>query len=524
MQNIIPLKINHVENYYRSKLKTVSRIITIFVLSFILSVSFLQSAYADCSSPFGVAGTQDYNAGNSRFEFCDGTNWQSMKDTLSSFSCTDGQVVSWDDGGSAWVCADGASGGSSTASTMVTDWPDAIKCGPWIFQHSSNSDGTFAGYRSTGGGQNLATLCGSKSNAQLYADGQAFNFVGGNGSAFTCPSGFTLIENAGQTMGCMQTDDSGTNVSWDTAVDACFDNYGGRLPNNSEWTIATANYTLTNETGNWEWLSDSTGESGGYNAHTQIGNSSLTSYNWAINSSGYYRCFIPASGGSNSSGADDLGDHTATENIQLGSYYLSGDGGDEGVYVDSDGEVGIGTIDPGASLDIHSSSTDNLHLNSTGTANTIMRFQDEGTETATIYTLNGEDDLHLRSAGQVWLDGGGNSTGSLVVDSSGNIGIGLGGAAATQKLDVSGTVKATAFVGDGSALTNLPSGSSGFTSCSTSSAGAAGTAAKTCSSGTMTGGGCSSSVALKQNYPSGNGWYCSVGGFTTVTAYVRCCQ
>ena len=46
-------------------------------------------------------------------------------------------------------------------------------------------------------------------------------------------------------------------------------------------------------------------------------------------------------------GGDDLGDHTLTENLQTGSYWISGDGGDEGLYVDADGDVGIGTSSPG---------------------------------------------------------------------------------------------------------------------------------------------------------------------------------
>ncbi len=40
-------------------------------------------------------------------------------------------------------------------------------------------------------------------------------------------------------------------------------------------------------------------------------------------------------------GADNLGNHTATQNIRLGAYWLSGDGGNEGISVDSSGNVTI---------------------------------------------------------------------------------------------------------------------------------------------------------------------------------------
>jgi|GEM_PF-2204766 len=55
------------------------------------------------------------------------------------------------------------------------------------------------------------------------------------------------------------------------------------------------------------------------------------------------------------SGADDMGDHTATQNISLGSNYLSGDGDNEGVYVGSTGKVGIGTASPQEELHINGS-------------------------------------------------------------------------------------------------------------------------------------------------------------------------
>ena len=44
---------------------------------------------------------------------------------------------------------------------------------------------------------------------------------------------------------------------------------------------------------------------------------------------------------------DNLGNHTATQNIKLNGYYLSNDGGNEGVFVDTGGDVGIGTSVPG---------------------------------------------------------------------------------------------------------------------------------------------------------------------------------
>jgi hypothetical protein len=62
--------------------------------------------------------------------------------------------------------------------------------------------------------------------------------------------------------------------------------------------------------------------------------------------------------------ADNLGDHTATQNLVLGSNYISGDGDNEGIQVDASGNVtfaqdatfsgnvGIGTTVPSGKLDI----------------------------------------------------------------------------------------------------------------------------------------------------------------------------
>lgn len=45
-------------------------------------------------------------------------------------------------------------------------------------------------------------------------------------------------------------------------------------------------------------------------------------------------------------GSDNLGNHTATENVNLNGNWLSGDGSDKGLYVTAEGNVGIGTTTP----------------------------------------------------------------------------------------------------------------------------------------------------------------------------------
>ena len=49
---------------------------------------------------------------------------------------------------------------------------------------------------------------------------------------------------------------------------------------------------------------------------------------------------------------DNLGNHITTTNIQLGTNYLSGDGDNEGIYVNTTGNVGIGTALPSANLTV----------------------------------------------------------------------------------------------------------------------------------------------------------------------------
>jgi len=61
-------------------------------------------------------------------------------------------------------------------------------------------------------------------------------------------------------------------------------------------------------------------------------------------------------------------------NIALGSNFLSGDGGDEGIFVDSDGDVGIGTTTPTAELDVETTGTDGIEVTLySASADTLLR-------------------------------------------------------------------------------------------------------------------------------------------------------
>ncbi len=116
----------------------------------------------------------------------------------------------------------------------------------------------------------------------------------------------------------------------------------------------------------------------------------------------------------------------------------------------SSGSVGIGTNTPSSKLDVDG----NVIAVGTKTASAGLggniRFRDD---TGTTRWLNGI----LGGSGAVNYDiyDVANSAARLTIDPSGNVGIGK---TPSTKLDVNGTVTATAFVGDGSGLTGVSAG------------------------------------------------------------------
>ena len=119
---------------------------------------------------------------------------------------------------------------------------------------------------------------------------------------------------------------------------------------------------------------------------------------------------------------DNLGNHTATQNLQLSGYWLSGDGGDEGIYINNNGNVGIGTATPEVPLHIETANDASL---SDGAG--ILMLGDQGGANI-IMDANEMMARNNGSAATLYLnfDGGnvrvGNTSSAVSVD--GNLGIG----------------------------------------------------------------------------------------------------
>jgi len=134
-------------------------------------------------------------------------------------------------------------------------------------------------------------------------------------------------------------------------------------------------------------------------------------------------------------------------NIALGSNWLSGDGGDEGVFVGSTGNVGIGTTAPGTILDIEQDVSAGdaqitlRNLNATAGSRAVLSLDAEsasGTNYPVKFingfgTLGAEFTINMRSTsgGVAYYD-------RFHIDDSGNVGIGTTGPLTTLHVNSNG--------------------------------------------------------------------------------------
>lgn len=131
---------------------------------------------------------------------------------------------------------------------------------------------------------------------------------------------------------------------------------------------------------------------------------------------------------------DDLGDHTATQALDLANNNIL-----------NGGDVGIGTSTPQAALHINK---DLAAFRLQGlTGNPVIQVYDASAAQAVIGWHASDNLLKLNAKG--------NLSSSLGVNIAPSGDVGIGTESPTSRLDVNGTVTATAFVGDGSGLTGI---------------------------------------------------------------------
>jgi hypothetical protein len=197
-------------------------------------------------------------------------------------------------------------------------------------------------------------------------------------------------------------------------------------------------------------------------------------------------------------GGDNLGDHIATQNIQLGAYWLSGDGGNEGVFVNSLGNVGIGQTNPITKLDISGTLRNTLattHSLLGGGGEVLVMADNSGNlyATSTAGFLGG-------SGTSLW---GGTLNGSIWNGDAGAGNVGIGITNPLHKLSVAGTSYlngqiSTALSGTGNRCVYVDATGNLL--------------AKTADCGTATGGDNLGDHIATQNIRLGNYWLSGDGG------------
>lgn len=165
---------------------------------------------------------------------------------------------------------------------------------------------------------------------------------------------------------------------------------------------------------------------------------------------------------------DDLGNHIASQNIELAGNYLSGDGDNEGVFVTNGGNVGIGTTNPSRKVQVHDSTAGSSFAQYTtdftgqnAVDGFIMGYADF-VGAALFNAENSNMAFGTNSSYRMWLDPDGD--------------LGVGTSAPLARLHLNGTALATAIIessntsGTWTAMNNSSTGGQHYQLISTGSA------------------------------------------------------
>lgn len=406
-----------------------------------------QAAPPVCNA--GSEGTIVYNKDQKLVQFCNGSAWIGMVaqiggtgDTLGDLTtCGVGEVPEWN--GAAWDCGTGGDvaiwtdSGSNylqyTAAigariTPITGMapPDYIP-GADTLGALSCSNGQIVKFNGT------VWICAADNGGVLPTLNSAQIWVGNASNAATsvAMSGDATISNAGvltigsNAIGSAEITDS-TIASADIAADTI-----------AAVDIATGGVATAEILDATILLSDL----------SATGTASATTYlrgdnTWAT---------VP-------SGADNLGNHTAIANIQLGSNWLSSDGGNEGIQVTPTGLVGIGNITPSLPLDVAGeirsyvagSLGGSVYLDGVNASAAIKRRRWIVSNSNGYSGMTGLVFIEYSDPDEdnVFCEGGDICAIRALIETGGNMG--LGNTSPKTKLDVTGTVR----VGNGAELCN----------------------------------------------------------------------
>ena len=127
-------------------------------------------------------------------------------------------------------------------------------------------------------------------------------------------------------------------------------------------------------------------------------------------------------------------------NVALGSNFISGDGDDEGIFIDSVGRVSIGTgTSPTDLLSVRSESGQGITIDSVATSRTAQLHMSRGSGNDTYFGPTENNQLHVWTTENIPIAFGQNNTERLRISEAGNIGIGTTTTAAQLTVQTDGT-------------------------------------------------------------------------------------